>query len=50
MMLYLLKSCLVCPGDLVLEPGDIRCFQCGRRYYPPRPPEVPQGLLKLRKR
>ena len=33
MVLWRLKSCCRCRGDLVLEEGLWRCFQCGLYYY-----------------
>jgi len=38
-MLYLLKGCGKCSGDLLMDTDEWRCFQCGRVYYPTRPPE-----------
>ena len=36
-MVWRLKSCGRCRGDLVVEEFDWRCFQCGRYYYPHKP-------------
>ena len=33
-MLYQLKNCRKCHGDLVLEGDEWRCWQCGHYYYP----------------
>ena len=38
-MLYLFKRCGKCSGDLLMDTDEWRCFQCGRVYYPTRPPE-----------
>ncbi len=38
-MLYLFKGCGKCSGDLLMDTDEWRCFQCGRVYYPTRPPE-----------
>ena len=32
-MMYRLKSCQKCGGDLSLEADEWRCLQCGRYYY-----------------
>ena len=32
-MLFRLKGCDKCGGDLSLNDGDWQCFQCGRYYY-----------------
>ena len=34
MVLWSLKGCSKCNGDLVLEEDLWRCFQCGHYYYP----------------
>ena len=34
MTLWRLKSCSRCRGDLAMEEGEWRCFQCGHYYYP----------------
>ena len=33
-MLYRLKCCGKCDGDLTLDGDEWRCFQCGTYYYP----------------
>ena len=33
----MLKTCGKCGGDLVLEDDELKCFQCGERYYPADP-------------
>ncbi|MCH7735830.1 MAG: hypothetical protein IH872_00350 [Chloroflexi bacterium] len=38
-MLYLLKGCGKCGGDLSQDGDEWRCFQCGRVYYPAHSPE-----------
>ena len=35
-MLFKLRGCLKCYGDLYLEDLDWKCLQCGRYYYSPR--------------
>ncbi len=47
-MLVQLKSCNRCSGDLVLDAGEWRCWQCGRYSYPKiaglEPmPDLPEG-------
>jgi len=32
-MMYRLKSCQICRGDLALDADEWRCLQCGRYYY-----------------
>ena len=39
-MLYQLKNCRKCRGDLVLDGDEWRCCQCGHYYYP-RPGKRP---------
>tara|TARA_B100000029_G_scaffold512844_2_gene610627 strand:+ start:904 stop:1293 length:390 start_codon:yes stop_codon:yes gene_type:complete len=34
-MMYQLKSCLKCHGDLAQYEDEWRCLQCGRYYYLP---------------
>ncbi len=36
-MLCKLKDCAKCRGDLVLDGGEWRCWQCGTYYYPHDP-------------
>ena len=36
-MLCLIKSCLRCGGDLVMDEEDWRCVQCAHYYYGGRP-------------
>ena len=45
-MLYQLKNCRKCRGDLVLDGDEWRCWQCGHYYYP-RPGKGP-GLERPR--
>ena len=33
-MLWLLKNCRKCSGDLILDGDEWRCWQCGQYYYP----------------
>jgi len=41
-MFLRLKSCARCDGDLVLDEGEWRCWQCGHYYYlSPLHPEQP---------
>ncbi len=35
-MLYQLKGCGKCNGDLTLDGDEWHCFQCGTYYYPQR--------------
>ena len=52
-MRYLLKACKACKGDIVLEPGDARCLQCGRSVMIPnswtKPPgtKTPHGKTRM---
>ena len=44
-MLYQLKCCDRCKGDLVFDRDEWHCWQCGRYYYPKvdglmPPPEI----------
>lgn len=32
--------CVKCQGLVVNEYGDVRCLNCGRRYFPPEPVSV----------
>ena len=42
-MLCILKACRKCSGDLVLDGDELRCWQCGRYYYPePAPGNLPR--------
>ena len=41
-MLYIFKGCVKCCGDLAQDGDEWRCFQCGRVFYPKRPPIEPQ--------
>lgn len=36
-MLYKLKCCGKCDGDLTLDGDEWRCLQCGTYYYPQFP-------------
>ena len=50
-MLYKLKCCGKCDGDLTLDGDEWRCFQCGTYYYPqsgvvePSKEPLPEPLL-----
>ena len=33
-LLYQLKGCPRCMGDMVFDEGDWKCWQCGHYYYP----------------
>ena len=47
-MFCILKSCRKCSGDLVLDGDELRCWQCGRYYYPNPPLVEPlQGAQEL---
>jgi hypothetical protein len=45
-MLYRLKGCGRCGGDLLQDNDEWRCFQCGHVYYPERTPERAQLPLE----
>ena len=47
---FLLKGCVSCGGDLILDDGDWLCLQCGRYYYArPKPAALPHWREWLRR-
>lgn len=37
-MLFILKGCKKCSGDLIQDSDEWRCMQCGQIYYPMQSP------------